>query len=329
MKPSLLARGLAAAVLMSVAAVATSQTAQTTQNYPAKPIRIIVPYAPGASTDAMARLFGTEMQKTWGQSVFNDYKPGGNTIIGSEALTKSPADGYTILLVVNTHAINPLLSKLPYDPIKDFAPITTIGVSEYMLAVHPSVPANTLKDFVAYAKSKNGELNYSTSGAGGLGHLSAELFNMLAGVKSQHIPFKGGAPSVQALVAGEVQLCFIHPINVLSLIKAGKLKAIAISGKNRLATLPDMPTFAEAGMPALESTNWFGMLAPAGTPRDILNKLSAEMNRTQMAPEMKEKLTAQGVEPFPGSPDQFAALIKSDMDKFAKVVKAANIKLEN
>jgi tripartite-type tricarboxylate transporter receptor subunit TctC len=325
MNASSFARGLAALVLLS-AALAQPAAAQT---YPTKPIRIIVPYAPGASTDNMARLFGTEMQKTWGQSVFNDYKPGGNTIIGSEALTKSPPDGYTILLVVNTHAINPLLSKLPYDPIKDFAPITTIGVSEYMLAVHPSVPANTLKDFAAYAKAKNGQLNYSTSGAGGLGHLSAELFNMLANVKTQHIPFKGGAPSVQALVAGEVQLCFIHPINVLGQIKAGKLKAIAISGKNRLAALPDMPTFAEAGMPALESTNWFGMLAPAGTPRDILNKLSAEMNRIQMAPEMKEKLTAQGVDPFPGNPDQFAALIKSDMDKYAKVVKAANIKLEN
>ena len=323
MKMFTLARSLAAVVLMCTAGFATAQT------YPSKPIRVIVPYAPGASTDNMARLFGQKMQEAWGQSVFNDYKPGGNTIIGSEALTKAAPDGYTILLVVNTHAINPLLSKLPYDPVKDFAPITTIGLSEYMLAVHPSVPANTLKDLVAYAKAKNGQLNYSTSGAGGLGHLSAELFNVLAGVKTQHIPFKGGAPSVQALVAGDVQLCFIHPLNVLGQIRAGKLKAIAISGKSRLASLPDMPTFAEAGMPALESTNWFGMLAPAGTPRDILNKLSVEMNRIQTLSDMREKLSVQGVDPFPGSPEQFAALIKSDMDKFAKIVKSANIKLEN
>ncbi len=320
---SSIARSLAAAVLVCIAAPAGAQA------YPAKPIRVIVPYAPGASTDNMARLFGQKMQEAWGQSVFNDYKPGGNTIIGSEALTKAAPDGYTILLVVNTHAINPLLTKLPYDPIRDFAPITTIGLSEYMLAVHPSVPANTLRDLVAYAKAKNGQLNYSTSGAGGLGHLSAELFNVLAGVKTQHIPFKGGAPSVQALVAGDVQLCFIHPLNVLGQIRAGKLKAIAISGKSRLASLPDMPTFAEAGMPALESTNWFGMLAPAGTPRDILNKLSVEMNRIQTLSDMKEKLSVQGVDPFPGSPEQFAALIKSDMDKFAKIVKSANIKLEN
>ena len=320
---SRITRSLAAAALMCTAGFAVSQ------NYPVKPIRVIVPYAPGASTDNMARLFGQKMQEAWGQSVFNDYKPGGNTIIGSEALTKSAPDGYTILLVVNTHAINPLLTKLPYDPIKDFAPITTIGLSEYMLAVHPSVPANTLKDLVAYAKSKNGQLNYSPSGAGGLGHLSAELFNGLAGVKTQHIPFKGGAPSVQALVAGDVQLCFIHPLNVLGQIRAGKLKAIAISGKSRLAALPDMPTFAEAGMPALESTNWFGMLAPSGTPRDIINKLSLEMNRIQTLSDMREKLSVQGVDPFPGSPEQFAALIKSDMDQFAKIVKSANIKLEN
>ena len=320
---SRITRSLVAAALMCTAYFAVAQA------YPVKPIRVIVPYAPGASTDNMARLFGQKMQETWGQSVFNDYKPGGNTIIGSEALTKSAPDGYTILLVVNTHAINPLLTKLPYDPIKDFAPITTIGLSEYMLAVHPSVPANTLKDLVAYAKSKNGQLNYSTSGAGGLGHLSAELFNVLAGVQTQHIPFKGGAPSVQALVAGDVQLCFIHPLNVLGQIRAGKLKAIAISGKSRLAALPDMPTFAEAGMPALESTNWFGMLAPSGTPRDIINKLSLEMNRIQTLSDMREKLSVQGVDPFPGSPEQFAALIKSDMDKFAKIVKSANIKLEN
>ena len=322
MRLSLFVRGIAAALLYA-ASVASAQT------YPAKPIRVIIPYAPGGSSDNVVRLFEQEMQKAWGQSVFNDYKPGGNTIIGSEALTKSPPDGYTILLVLNTHAINPLLTKLPYDPVKDFAPITTIGVNEYMLVVHPSVPANTLKDLVAYAKAKDGQLNNSTSGAGGLGHLSAELFNFLAGVKTQHIPFKGGAPSVQALVAGDVQLCFIAPINVLGQIKAGKLKAIAISGKNRLASLPEMPTFAEAGMPALESSNWFGMLAPAGTPRDILNKLSVEMNNIQTMPSIKEKLSALGVDPFPGNPDQFAALIRSDMDKFAKVVKASNIKLEN
>ena len=277
----------------------------------------------------MARLFGQKMHETWGQSVINDYKPGGNTIIGSEALVRSAPDGYSLLLVLNTHAINPLLNKLPYDPVKDFAPITTIGISEYMLAIHPSVPANTLKEFVAYVKARPGQLNYSTSGAGGLGHLSGELFNVVAGVKTQHIPFKGGAPSVQALVAGDVQLCFLHPINVPGQIKAGKVKAIAISGKNRLPALPDMPTFTEAGLPALESTNWFGMLAPAGTPRDIINKLSVEMNRIQLAPDTRQKLSAQGVEPYPGSPEQFAALIKSDTDKFAKVVKAANIKLEN
>jgi tripartite-type tricarboxylate transporter receptor subunit TctC len=315
---------LVLAVLISFAGIAAAQP-----EYPNRPIRFIIAYAPGASSDNVARIYGQKLHESWGQPVVNDFKPGGNTIIASEALVKSAPDGYSILLVLNTHAINPLLTKLPYDPIKDFAPVATLGVSEYMLAIYPGIPANNLKDLIAYAKSRPGELNYSSSGAGGLGHLSGELFNVVAGIKTQHIPFKGGAPSVIALISGEVQLCFVHPINVLGQIKTGKLKAIAISGKNRLAALPDMPTFAEAGLPSFDSTNWFGVLAPAATPRDIINKLSAELTRIQALPDVKDKLSAQGVEPLPGGPEQFAALIKSDMEKFAKVVKSANIKLEN
>lgn len=310
--------------LLALAGIATAQ-----QAYPSKPIRFILPYAPGASTDNMSRIYGQKLHESWGQPVVNDFKPGGNTIIGSEALVRSAPDGYTILMVLNSHVINPLLTKLPYDTIKDFAPVTTLGISEYMLAIYPGVPAGNLKEIIAYAKSRPGQLNYSSSGAGGLGHLSGELFNVVAGVNTQHVPFKGGAPSVTALVSGEVQMSFIHPINVLGQIKAGKLRAIAISGKNRLAALPDMPTFAEAGLPNFSSTNWFAVLAPAATPRDIINKLSAELNRIQALPDVREKLSAQGVEPYAIGPDQLAALIKSDMDKYAKVVKSANIKLEN
>src|SRR5450759_4637498 len=276
------------AVLISSAGTATAQ-----QEYPNRPIRVIIAYAPGASSDNVARIYGQKLQESWGQPVVNDFKPGGNTVIASEALVKSAPDGYSILLVLNTHAINPLLIKLPYDPIKDFAPVATLGVSEYMLALNPGIPANSLKDFIAYAKSRPGELNYSSSGAGGLGHLSGELFNVAAGVKTQHVPFKGGAPSVIALISGGVQFCFVHPINVLGQIKTGKLKAIAISGKNRLVALPDMPTFAEAGLPNFGSTNWFGVLAPAATPRGIINRLSAELARIQALPDVKNKLSAQ------------------------------------
>ncbi len=320
----------ASAVIASgIALLALAGAANAQQNYPSKPIRFILPYAPGASTDTLSRIYGQRLHESWGQPVVNDFKPGGNTIIGSEALVRSAPDGYTILMVLNSHAINPLLTKLPYDSIKDFAPITTLGISEYMLAINPGVPAVTLKEIIAYAKSRPGQLNYSSSGAGGLGHLSGELFNVVAGVNTQHVPFKGGAPSVTALVAGEVQMSFIHPSNVLSQIKAGRLRAIAVSGKNRLAALPDMPTFAEAGLPGLSSTNWFAVLAPAATPKDIINKLSSEFNRIQALPDVREKLSAQGVEPYAIGPEQLAALIKSDMDKYAKVVKSANIKLEN
>jgi tripartite-type tricarboxylate transporter receptor subunit TctC len=298
------------------------------QAYPSKLIRVIVPYAPGGSSDNVARLINQKMQENWGQTVLIDHKPGGNTIIGTEALTKAAPDGYTLLIVLNTHSINPLLTTLPYDPIKDFAPITTVGVSEYMLAVNPAMPG-TLKEIIAQAKAKPGQLNYSTSGAGGLGHLAGELFNTVAGVKTMHIPYKGGAPSVQALVAGQVQLAFVPPINVIQLIKGSKLRAVAISGKSRLASLPDMPTFEEAGLPGLKVSNWYGMLAPTGTPRDILMKLNGEYNRIQGLADVKEKLQAQGIDPFPQTPEQFGAMIKSDMDTFAKLVKSANIKLEN
>ncbi len=306
-----------------------SGNGQAQQNYPSKPIRMIVPYGPGGSTDNVIRIYAQRMQESWGQPLINDYKPGGNTIIGSEALTKAPPDGYTMLLVANTHAINPQLSKLPYDPVNDFAPVTTICTSDFMLVVHPSVRAATLKDFIAYAKSHPGQLNYASPGAGGLGHLSGELFNSLAGVKSTHIPFKGGAPAATALVAGDVQFAFAQPINVLAQIKAGKLKPIAISGKNRLDALPDMPTFAEAGMPNFESTNWFGILMPAATPKDLIRKVSDELNRIQALADVKEKLGAQGLDPLPGTPEKFAALIKSDMEKFARIVRNANIRLEN
>jgi tripartite-type tricarboxylate transporter receptor subunit TctC len=218
--------------------------------------------------------------------------------------------------------------KLPYDPIRDFAPVASTGVSPYLLATHPALPVNNLKDFIAHARARPGVLNYSSSGAGGLGHLSGELFNQLAGVKMQHVPFKGGGPSAIALLSGEVQLSFIIPILVASHIKSGRLKGMAVAGQQRLPSLPDMPTFAEAGLPQFESTNWFGVLAPAKTPGTLIGKLSSELNRIQMLPDVRDKLGAQGIEPLPGTPTAFAALIKSDMERFARVVKAANIRLE-
>jgi len=320
---SCIASALAVIAIASQPAVVQAQAA-----YPVKPIRFILGYAPGGSSDTVARTFGQKLHESLGQPVVVDFRPGGNTVIAAEILTRAAPDGHTLLMVLNTHAIIPLLMKLPYDPIKDFAPVASVGVSPYMLAIHSSLPVSNLKEFIAHARARPGELNYSSSGAGGLGHLSGELFNQLAGVKTQHVPFKGGGPSVIALMSGEVQMSFIIPILVVSHIKSGKLKGIAVSGKQRLAGLPVMPTFAEAGLPQFESTNWFGVLAPAATPRAIISKMSAELNRIQGLNEVKDKLGALGIDPLPGNPEQFAALIKSDTDRFARVVKTAQIKLE-
>lgn len=303
-------------------------TAHAQPTYPTKPIRFILGYAPGGSSDIVARTLGQKLHESLGQPVVVDFRPGGNTVIAAEILTRAAPDGYTLLMALNTHAINPLLMKLPYDPVRDFAPVATVGISPYMLAMHPSLPVGNLKDFIAYAKARPGALNYSSSGAGGLGHLSGEMFNQLAGVKMQHVPFKGGGPSTIALLSGEVHLSFIIPILVASHVKSGRLKGIAVAGRQRLPSLPEMPTFAEAGLPQFESTNWFGVLAPAATPRAITHKLSSELNRIQVLGDVKDKLGAQGIDPLPGTPAEFAALIKTDMERFARVVKSANIRLQ-
>jgi tripartite-type tricarboxylate transporter receptor subunit TctC len=316
-------------LVLSTVFVSASGDVLAQQAYPGKPIRFIVPYGPGASTDNATRIYAQKLLEAWGQPVIVENRAGGNTITGTEAMVKSPADGYTIMLVANTHAINPLLiANLPYDPVKDFAPVATIGVQEYLMVINPGVPAKNLKEFIAYAKSRPGALNFSSSGGGGLGHLSGELFNSLAGVKMVHIPYKGGAPAVTDLVGGQVQAMFASTSAFLPMLRAGKLRALAISGKARGAATPDVPTFTEAGLPAFESTNWLGVLAPGATPRDVVNKLSAELIRAQAMADVKEKLGNQGIDVWPNGPDQFAAVIKSDMEKFAKIVKSANIKLE-
>src|SRR5688500_10659204 len=299
------------------------------QPYPEKPIRLIVPYAPGGSTDLLARLIGPKLAESWGQSVIVDNRPGGNTIIGTQALTKAAPDGYTILLMAIAHTIIPNLIPTPYDPIRDFAPIATVGRGELLLVIHPSVPASNLQELIALAKSKPGQLNYASASTGGPLHLAGELFNMLAGVKTQHIPYKGGGPAMLDLLGGHVQMMFSSPPESIPHIKTGKLKAIAISGSTRSPVLPQVATFAEAGMPGFTAKNWFGILAPAGTPRPVIDKLAAEVARILALPEIRDKLLSQGMDPFISTPDQFGALLKSDLALYGKIIKAANVKLEN
>lgn len=310
-------------LFVMLAAAAYSAFAQLT--YPNKPIRFILPYAAGGNTSLLARLIGQKMTENWGQQLIVDNRAGGNTIIGTEALAKSPPDGYTILMTTATHTI---LSPVPYDPINDFAPVATLTSSEKVLVIHPSLPANNLREFIALAKSRPGQLNFSSPGAGGVQHLAGELFNLIAGVKLQHIPYKGGGQAVTDLIGGQVQLSFQNSIAVLGHVRTGKLRAIAVSGETRLPSLPQVPTFAEAGLPGFGVNTWFGILAPARTPREIIDKLATEFARILNLPDIREKLAALEMYPLVSTPDQFAALMKADMAKYAKVIKAANIELQ-
>jgi len=317
-------------IVIAGALLAAAGLVAAQQAYPNKPIRFLIPNAAGGTTSVVARLVGQKLTESWGQPVIVDNRPGGNNVIASEALVKSPPDGHTIMLATAAHSINPLIFRnQPYDAIKDFAAVATLVSTDYILVLHPSVPANTLQEFIAYAKARPGQLNGAVSNAGGIQHLALELFNILAGVKLQAVPYKGGGPGITDLVGGQVQLAFNNSIAVLPHVRSGRLKALGIGGEQRLSVLPDVPTFAEAGLPGYNAKNWFGILVPVRTPKEIINKMAGEIARIQAMPDFKEKLATQGVEPFVSGPEQFAALIKSDMAKYAKIIKTANIKMEN
>lgn len=304
-------------------------TAAAQQPYPTKPIRMITPYAPGGSTSIVARIIGQKLTEDWGQQMFVDNRPGGNGYIGGEALVKAAPDGHTLMLVTTTHVMTPLLVAAPYDAIKDVTPVATLCSSDFVLVVHPSVPANTLQEFIALAKAKPGQLNFASSGTGGGTHIYSEMLFDLAGVRLQHIPYKGAGQSQIDLIAGQVQVLFTFPVNVLPHILSGKVRALAISGDTRLASMPKVPTLAQAGLQGFDVTGWFGILAPPGTPKEIVDKLSTEIARIARLPDIKETLAGQGMVALISTPDQFTALMKADTEKFAKVIKAANIKLEN
>lgn len=305
-------------------AFADSVTAQ--QTYPNKLIRIITPYAPGGTTTIVGHVIGQKLTESWAKPVVVDNRPGGNGFIGGEALVKSPPDGHTVILITSTHIITPLLLPAPYDPIKDFAAVATLVSTEQVLVLHPSVAANNLQEFIALAKLKPGQLNYASAGSGGVPHLLGEMFNILAGTRMTHVPYKGSAPAIADLLGGHVHMFISPPIDAMPNIKAGKLKAIAMSGRTRLSALPEVPTFAEGGLPAFDGRIWFGLLAPAGTPKEIINKFSAEIARILVMPDLGEKL--RGLEPLVSTSDQFGALMKADTTKFSNIIKTANIKIE-
>ena len=309
-------------------ALAWPLTAAAQAPYPTKPIRWIVPFVPGGSTTIIARLLGQKLTESWGQQVVVDNRGGGNTIIGSEALVRAAPDGYTILQVTSTHAINPSLLQTPYDAVRDFAPVTTIVATETLFVVNLSVPAKNVQELIALAKSKPGQLNFGSSGSGTTNHLQLELFSIMAGIKMQHIPYKGAGPALIDLMGGRIELFTNNAVPLLPLVKSGKIRPIAVSGEKRLRSLPDVPTFTQSGFPGFEVKSWQGILAPAKTPKPIIDKLAQELTRILQVPDTAETLINMGADPFVGSPQQFAVLIKADLVRYAKLIKAANIKLE-
>ena len=298
------------------------------QNYPNKTIRIIVPFPPGASNDILARIVGKKLTDGFGVQTIVDNRPGASTIIGASALQKSPPDGYTLMVTSGTHLITPMLMPAPYDAVKDFTPVTTIDRSEYLLVVHPALPANNLKEFIALAKSKPGQLNYATSSIGSGNHISAVLLMERTGIKMQHVPYKGGGPAVTDLMAGQVQVFFNSPSSTLPYVQQGKLKAIAVTGEKRMPALPKVPTFTESGLPNFDVKSWHGILAPPGTPKAIVDTIANQVAKILAMPDTIEQLASFGLGPFISTPEQFAAMMKSENERYGKVIKAAGIKGE-
>jgi tripartite-type tricarboxylate transporter receptor subunit TctC len=300
------------------------------QAYPTKPIRLVVPFPPGGSLDVVARAIGQKLTEAWGQPVVIDNRPGAGGNIGADLVAKSAPDGYTILEgALSTHAVNvSLYSKMPYDPVRDFAPITLVAITPNVLVLNPSFPANSVPELIAYAKAHPGGLSFGSGSNGSAGHLAGELFKTETGVDMVHIPYKGGAPALQALLAGDTQLMFDNLANSTPQLKAGRLKALAVTTARRSALAPELPTLAEMGLPGFDIYTWWGFMAPAGTPNEIIAKWNAEVTRILATPEMKAVFAQQGAEPAPTTPEQFAALIRSEIPKYAKIVKDSGAKVD-
>lgn len=316
------------ALVAAIASAFLPATAGAADAWPTKPIRMIVGFAPGGGTDTTARPIAQKLGDALGQQVIVDNRPGAAGNIATEIVTRANPDGYTIIMgTIAALAINPsLYGKLPFDPEKDLAPIIQAVDSTNILSLHPAVPANSVKELVALAKAK--PLNYGSSGVGGTGHLAGELFNMMAGVKMTHVPYKGGGPAMIDLVAGQVQLVFATAASAVPQIKAGRIKGLAVTTIKRSALMPELPTISEAGLAGFDANNWYGLLAPAKTPRPIIMRLNTEVAKILNMPDLKDFLFKQGLDAAPGTPEQFATYMKSERAKWGKVIKAANLKAE-
>jgi tripartite-type tricarboxylate transporter receptor subunit TctC len=298
--------------------------------YPEKPVRLVVPWPAGGGTDIISRIIVQKMSENMGQTVIVDNRSGASGIIGSEYVAKSPADGYTLLMGnTATNATNAsVYKKLSYDPVKDFSPISLAANSPYIMSVHPSLPVRSVKEFIALAKARPGELNYGSGGSGSAPHLAAAMFMYMAGINVTHVAYRGGAGHTAALVAGEVQVTFTNPPEVMPHIKAGKLRALAVTSRDRWPKAPELPTIRESGVPNYEFTIWWGFLAPTGTPKSVIDRLYNEIVKAEKASDVRQKLAAQGVDVVAGTPDEFRKLIDTEVQKWKRVATEANIHLD-
>jgi tripartite-type tricarboxylate transporter receptor subunit TctC len=308
--------------ILAVLAAMLATTGAIAQNYPSRPVKIIVPFAAGGPADVYARVLGDHLSRAMGQPFVVEDMPGGGSIVGTAAVQNSAPDGYTLLMMSNTHTVNEsLIRKKPFELMRDFVPVAPVNYSDLVLVVHPSVPAKTLKEFIALAKSKPGELNYASSGPGTPYHMAGELFKAMAGVNIVHIPYKGSSGARTDILGGQVQMMFDAITTMAPNVEAGKVRALGTSGKARSSVLPNVPTISEAGVPGYEATIWLGIMAPKGTPRPVVDRLNAEIRKVVNAPDLKAEWAKQGAVGMDMAPDEFEKYLHQDIEKWAKIVK--------
>ncbi len=313
-------------VVLELIALCATPTLASAQTWPARPVRIVVPSPPAGGTDIIARVMADNFSKVFKQQFYVENRPGAGNMIGIESVARAAPDGYTFLMTASTLSLNSVLyKKISYDPIKDFAPITIAATAPNVLIINPAVPAKTLKEFIALAKKQAGKMTYGTPGIGTSPHMSMELFKSLAGVDLQHIPYRGTAPALTDVLSGQITAMFSNALTAKPQIDAGKVRALGVTTATRSGTMPDIPSIAEAGVPGYDAVQWYGFLAPAGTPQPILAQIHAEATKALNSAEMKEKLASDGAEPAPSTPEAFAAHIRNEIEKWRKVAKAAGI----
>ncbi|MGH8618024.1 MAG: tripartite tricarboxylate transporter substrate binding protein [Burkholderiales bacterium] len=309
--------------------LALAAGAAAAADYPSRPLRMVVPFAPGGGSDIVGRIIGIKLTEAWGQQVVVDNRAGGNANIGALVVAKAPADGYTLLLGNANFTINPaLIRDMPFDPVKDFAPVTLLANVTNMLAVHASLPVRSVKELIAYAKARPGQLNFASPGAGTSSHLGGELFRSMAGIEVVAIHYKGATPAMTDLIGGQVSFTITSMLSVMPHVKSGRLRALGVTTLKRSPAMPDLPTIAESGLPGFEATNWYGVLTTAGTPKPVVDRLNRELVRIVASPDVREKFSQQGAEPETNTPAEYERFIKAEITKWAKVVREAGIKPE-